>query len=210
MARQKKIEIDPNHCPVCGKPVVFVKELKPHTGKIGIVAYHEDEAPIDVEREITSDAYKRHRMTFLHKEPQKPKEIKPKEVVVENSVKEVVIMEPVVRSDNESEEPHEVNISDMTPTAPPVPLAADQYDSNDSKPEVDITDMKHNRFQMVGAVLKALKEAGWTDDRIKVVRSDLTENGKDTTTIIHVANQYVSMHENGLPVIMESGLVVPT
>ena len=82
-------------------------------------------------------------------------------------------------------------------------------EDNSTKPIVDITGMKHNRFQMVGAVLKALKEAGWTDDRIKVARSDLTENGKDTVAIIHVANQYAIVHENGLPVVMDSGLVAP-
>ena len=225
-ARQHAV-MDTEHCPVCGKVVVYANANRPN-GRFALLAFHEGELPPEAQVADVKPEYKKWLLKeTLHlelKEPgkihsimiAKPKKEKPKKAEkVESTepevqaseitvpVKEKVILEPLVTIGST------MDSMDAVPQNAPDALAVALLEDNSKKPIVDITGMKHNRFQMVGAVLKALKEAGWTDDRIKVARSDLTENGKDTVAIIHVANQYAIVHENGLPIVMDSGLVAP-
>jgi hypothetical protein len=86
-------------------------------------------------------------------------------------------------------------------------IIIDTVPPRDGKPIVDITGMKHNRFSMIGAVLKTLKEAGWTDENLKDVRTKMTTEGVDVPQLVGVANQFVEIKENGLPFQMESGLI---
>ena len=205
----KKAVVNLFVCPTCKLGVKYVRGKKPN-GRIGVMVKHDGEimpeyAKVIEPGEITIG----HMKWLLNKchdvpSPKIAKKVESKENEVQDTetntkvpTKEKVVIEPLVTIGSTIDE---------IPTSAPDALAA-TMENNSSKPIVDITGMKHNRFQMVGAVLKALKEAGWTDDRIKVARSDLTENGKDTVAIIHVANQYAIVHENGLPVVMESGLV---
>ena len=200
-------------CPICQLGVRYVRGKKPN-GRMGVMVLHDGEtlpegAKVVEPGEITTE-YMKWLLEKCHDVPSTEKENirgEKAEVTtitekVEKPKKEMVVLEPLVTIGS--------TILDEVPTnVPDAMAAAPVVDDNSAKPIVDITGMKHNRFQMVGAVLKALKESGWTDDKIKVVRSDLTENGKDTVAIIHVANQYTIVHENGLPVVMDSGLVVP-
>lgn len=76
----KKI-VDYNHCLVCGKPVIFVRGVKPN-GYVGIIAYHEEDVLEGSEIVETTDSYKKWTMRKLHPEvitepeiivPEKPK-----------------------------------------------------------------------------------------------------------------------------------------
>ena len=225
-ARQHAV-MDTEHCPICGRAVVYANANRPN-GRFALLAFHEGELPTEAQVADVKPEYKKWLLKeTLHlelKEPgkihsimiAKPKKEKPaKQEKVESSepevqasetikpAKEKVILEPLVTIGST------IDAMDAIPQNAPDSMAAAPIVSNTTKPIVDITGMKHNRFQMVGAVLKALKEAGWTDDRIKIARSDLTENGKDTIAIINVANQYAIVHENGLPIVMDSGLTAP-
>ena len=76
----------------------------------------------------------------------------------------------------------------------------------DIKPIADITGLKHNTFAIVGKVLQTLKENNWTEDKIKVARTDMTANGGKINDLFAIANKYVQVVEAGLPVIMDSGI----
>jgi len=60
----KKI-VDYDHCLVCGKPVVFVRGVKPN-GYVGIIAYHEEDVLEGSEIVETTNSYKRWTMRKLH------------------------------------------------------------------------------------------------------------------------------------------------
>lgn len=60
----KKI-VDYDHCLVCGKPVVFVRGVKPN-GYVGIIAYHEEDVLEGSEIVETTDSYKKWTMRKLH------------------------------------------------------------------------------------------------------------------------------------------------
>lgn len=223
-ARQHAV-MDTEHCPICGRAVVYANANRPN-GRFALLAFHEGELPPEAQIAEVKPEYKKWLLKeTLHlelKEPgkihsimiAKPKKEKPKKAEkaekVESTepevqasetnvpVKEKVILEPLVTIGS--------TIDAKIPQNAPDSMAAVPIED---KPIVDITGMKHNRFQMAGAVLKALKEAGWTDERIKMVRSDLTTNGKDLDSIIHVAGKYATVYELGLPIVMDSGLVAP-
>ena len=74
------------------------------------------------------------------------------------------------------------------------------------RPVVDITGLKHNRFSVIGNVLKALKESGRDDNHLKEARSVLLKEGGDLRTLVDAASKFVEVRENGLPFTMESGL----
>ena len=82
----------------------------------------------------------------------------------------------------------------------------DEVVSDEVKPIADITGLKHNTFAIVGKVLQTLKENNWTDDKIKVARTDMTANGGKVNDLFAIANKYVQVVEAGLPVIMNSGI----
>jgi len=60
----KKI-VDYDHCLVCGKPVVFVRGVKPN-GYVGIIAYHEEDVLEGSEIVETTNSYKKWTMRKLH------------------------------------------------------------------------------------------------------------------------------------------------
>lgn len=60
----KKI-VDYDHCLVCGKPVVFVRGMKPN-GYVGIIAYHEEDVLEGSEIVETTNSYKKWTMRKLH------------------------------------------------------------------------------------------------------------------------------------------------
>ena len=60
----KKI-VDYDHCLVCGKPVVFVRGMKPN-GYVGIIAYHEEDVLEGSEIVETTNSYKKWAMRKLH------------------------------------------------------------------------------------------------------------------------------------------------
>ena len=60
----KKI-VDYDHCLVCGKPVVFVRGVKPN-GYVGIITYHEEDVLEGSEIVETTNSYKRWTMRKLH------------------------------------------------------------------------------------------------------------------------------------------------
>lgn len=65
----KKI-VDYDHCLVCGKPVVFVRGVKPN-GYVGIIAYHEEDVLEGSEIVETTNSYKRWTMRKLHPKTEK-------------------------------------------------------------------------------------------------------------------------------------------
>lgn len=60
----KKI-VDYDHCLVCGKPVIFVRGIKPN-GYVGIIAYHKEDVPEGSEIVETTNNYKKWTMRKLH------------------------------------------------------------------------------------------------------------------------------------------------
>ncbi|HOD61691.1 MAG TPA: hypothetical protein PKG96_06270 [Bacilli bacterium] len=60
----KKI-VDYDHCLVCGKPVVFVRGVKPN-GYVGIIAYHKEDVQEGSEIVETTNNYKKWTMRKLH------------------------------------------------------------------------------------------------------------------------------------------------
>jgi len=60
----KKI-VDYDHCLVCGKPVIFVRGIKPN-GYVGIIAYHKEDVQEGSEIVETTNSYKKWTMRKLH------------------------------------------------------------------------------------------------------------------------------------------------
>lgn len=123
--------------------------------------------------------------------------IEPKEPATQESVKELTEhKEPeIVIQPTEFEEVTEEPVS-----VPDVP------DVNPSLPVADITGLKHNRFAVIKAIREALVQNGWTNEKLDEAGKDLIKNGKDLATILETAGKYVTVVEEGMPVIMTSGI----
>lgn len=186
--------ISKDTCPTCKKSVIFVRELKPN-GHYGIIAYHEDEIlsgnPEQVE---TTKAYRRHRMSFLHKAEEK-KTIK----VRGGSVSEPVISKPV-------ESTALVSVKSELPKKEKVVIEPKKDvilpEKSSTKPIVDINGLNHSTYRILGEVLKVLTKAGWTDEQLKVPRFDITSNGQSIENLLRVASKYVDIVEAGKPIII--------
>lgn len=98
----KKI-VDYDHCLVCGKPVVFVRGVKPN-GYVGIIAYHEEDVLEGSEIVETTDSYKKWTMRKLH-----PKT----EEIITNNTSEVPIVEVITEPEIIVPEKPEVDITGL-------------------------------------------------------------------------------------------------
>ena len=198
---------DLNKCPVCQTTLVFVKGMKP-TGHVGIMAFHEgDQIPEGAEiLSEVKNSYKKHcadrDCARRHADTE--------HVVTAN--------EPIVGNDQASEEgPDNNKITENTALVVSIPVKevkekvviparTGNPELSKDRPIVDITDMKHNRFAIVGHIVKTLRDSGKYSDKINSIRSDLVNNSHDMPELFRTAEQYAIIHENGLPVHMESGL----
>ena len=195
---------DLNKCPVCQTTLVFVKGMKP-TGHIGIMAFHEgDQLPEGAEilYEV-KNSYKKHCADRdcgrMHASTEHV----------------VTVNESIVGNDQAPEEGPDNNktvenmalvVSIPIKEKVVIPARTGNPELSKDRPIVDITDMKHNRFAIVGHIVKMLRDSGKYSDRINSIRSDLVNNSHDMPELFRTAEQYAIIHENGLPVHMESGL----
>ena len=176
-------------CPTCKKSVIFVRELKPN-GHYGIIAYHEDEISGNPEQVETTKAYRRHRMSFLHKAEEK-KTIK---------VRGGSVSEPAVENTDLVSVKSEIPKKEKVVIEPKKDVVIPKKDS--TKPVVDINGLNHSTYRILGEVLKVLTNAGWTDEELKVPRFDITSNGQSIENLFRVASKYVDIVEAGKPVII--------
>lgn len=174
---------DLNHCPVCKKPVVFIKATKTN-GRYGVTIIHsDDDMPADAEWNImVVRDYKKELLRKLHKIDETTQHQKLQQSEVEPKI--VVSPKPKVVMSR------------------PTTYASDVLAN---RPAVEIGGLKHNRFAIIGRIVTKLKE-DIPEMQVSSIRSDLINHGKDLNALVNVANRYAIIHENGLPFQMESGL----
>ena len=175
---------DFDHCPTCGKPVVFVKAMKPN-GWMGVIALHSDE---DLPEEAIWNIpvlkeYKKEILRKLHAAIAKA----PVQIKVEETESSTKLQE--------------------NPIAKPKVIISPSYEAEilPDRKVVEVGGLNHNRFAMIGKVVSTLKDS-IPEGQLKAIRSDLMTHGKDLNTLAAVASRYAIIHENGLPFIMESEL----
>ena len=201
--------VDTEHCPVCGRPVVYANAWRPN-GRFALLAFHEGELPEEAEIvDTVKPDYKKWLLKeTLHLELKDPEKIhyimKPGKTRAKKAEKT-----PEVESSPEYNTEEIVEI--VKPSKEMViietrPAENKITEEDEAKPIADITGLKHNTFAIVGKVLQTLKENNWTDDKIKVARTDMTANGGKINDLFAIANKYVQVVEAGLPVVMDSGI----
>ena len=191
---KKTEKIDLNVCPVCGQAVTYVRGKKANN-RIGVYIIHKDDVVPEGSQEIgdneVSAEYKKWLLVQFHQQPKK----------VEINKKEVSVVVVPSRTINEQEQP-EISLASTITNPEPVL----EPDVNPSLPIADITGLKHNKFAVVKKIRDTLVQNGWTKEKLDEVGTDLTQNGKDFTSIVEASKKYVTIVEEGKPVVMTSGI----
>jgi hypothetical protein len=200
---------DLDHCPECGKAVIYGKGIRPN-GWIGAMVWHEGEVPSDAEVGVDiQKEYKKELLRKLHKQigvaDNTPTLLPDNDNGREDDQVTTSFMNPVEPAQGLAASPI-VPQSPIVPLKPKVviPARTGNPDLPADRPVVDITGMKHNRFAVVGHIIKELREK--YPDKIESIRSDLVNNSHNMPELFRTAEQYAIIHENGLPIHMESGL----
>lgn len=174
---------DVNECPVCHKPVRYIKAKKANNHK-GIMVIHMEDALPDGAIVLDSESISKDYMRMLLKEFHKG-------LTITSQIQEAV-----------SETSPEVQESKIIVKAKIEEAAKVIKNLN----IVNIDGMRHNRFAIVGEIVKSMKNSGTPEDKINSIRSELINGGKDFNSLVQVASQHVILQENGRPVQITSGI----
>ena len=180
-------------CKTCNTEVEYYKIMKPN-GKETHRAFHIGEKVPDdaelIDKKAVSSTYRNRMRSYLHTDKQK---------ITNGKIKS---KKQKSKNVNDSED----NSSETIETEQePEPKSLTYTESHEvpeesvGKPIVDISEIKRNKFALVGSILRTMKENGAEDLDIHNARSSFIMGGTTFEKIVQMAAPHVQIIENGIP-----------
>lgn len=76
-------------------------------------------------------------------------------------------------------------------------------EGSDDKPELDVSELKRNKFAAVSAIARRLAEVGKPEKEVNEIRSSLIARGGDFPGIVNMASEHLRFIENGQPLFFK-------
>lgn len=177
-------------CKTCNTEVEYYKIIKPN-GKETHRAFHIGEEVPDgaelIDKKAVSSTYRNRMRSYLHTDKQK---INDKIKVKKQKSKKV----------NDSEDNSSETIeTEKEPESVTYTESHEVPEQSVGKPIVDISEIKRNKFALVGSILRTMKENGAEDLDIHNARSSFIMGGTTFEKIVQMAAPHVQIIENGIP-----------
>lgn len=76
-------------------------------------------------------------------------------------------------------------------------------EGSEDKPEIDVSEVRRNKFAVIGAIARKLSEVGKPEKDVSEIRSYLIARGINFQGVIHMASEHLRFVENGQPLFFK-------
>lgn len=182
-------------CKKCGKEVTFYQVPKDN-GKLRWYAFHVDDVipagSINVKdaTESICSGHQIRRTKELQDNCKGSGAITPVETKETKEMPKLKETMPEIETKEEIEETIETKETKKIPEILPLP---------EIKPVLEINQMNKNKFAVVGAIYRTMKDIGYEERSLNILRNHMINEGKTLDNIVKITEPYITILENGSP-----------
>ena len=188
-------------CKTCNTEVEYYKVEKAN-GKSTHMAIHVGETiPSNatlIDKQAVSSTYRNRMRSVLHTEK---KATVPSVAKIAKTKTDIAVEVHPIESDADEQDQTTEGTSDIA-----VPVLNEVHEfpaESDGKPELDITEIKRNKFALVGSIMRKLTESGMPEKEVSKVRSTFINESKDFPQMVQMAAPFVRIVEAGQPLAFQ-------